>query len=62
MEMASRDGIYIDDVDEVFMKNLRLIGLVCVIGIAVMLLFSLSMMRSLLKQLGGEPKYGRGRR
>lgn len=50
-------GIYIDDVDAIFMQNLRLIGLVCVVGIAIMLLFSLSMMRNLLKQLGGEPKY-----
>lgn len=50
-------GIYLDDVDTAFYKNLTRVGVACVLGMLAMLLLSSLIVRNLLRQLGGEPTY-----
>lgn len=50
-------GIYIDDVEAAWQLSLKRMLVVCVLGFTLMLLLSLMIMRSLLRQLGGEPAY-----
>lgn len=50
-------GVYIDDVDAIFLRKLAQAAVVCGLGLALLLGVGFLVVRSILRQLGGEPGY-----